>query len=233
MKSELTLYHGSREIVEIPIYGYGKPHNDYGIGFYCTEDDELAREWACPVLENGFLNKYKLDTSKLNVINLSDEEYTVLNWIAILLKNRTFSLTSTIGAQARDYLIENFLPDLSDNGVVIGYRADDSYFAYAEDFVNNTISVRDLGYAMHLGNLGEQVALTSKKAHKHIYYVDHEIVDASEYYYKRMDRDSAARKAYQARKKTPTALSDDIFVLDIIRERMDAHDPRIRRIVFE
>ena len=233
MKKELTLYHGSGEIVETPIYGYGKPHNDYGMGFYCTEDDELAKEWACPVLENGYLNKYKLDISKLNTINLSSHEYSVLNWIALLLKNRFFNLTSTIGIQARDYLIENYAPDLSSIDVVIGYRADDSYFAYAEDFVNNTISLRDLGYALHLGNLGEQVVLTSKKAHKHISFISYDVVDADEYYYKRLERDTAARQAYRTRKMTPATLADDIFVLDIIRERMDAHDPRIRQIIFE
>lgn len=33
-----TIYHGSTDIVKIPKYGYGKENNDYGIGFYCTED---------------------------------------------------------------------------------------------------------------------------------------------------------------------------------------------------
>ena len=30
------LYHGSSHIVDQPKYGYGKPYNDYGLGFYCT-----------------------------------------------------------------------------------------------------------------------------------------------------------------------------------------------------
>ena len=32
-----TIYHGSDHIIEKPQYGYGKPYNDYGVGFYCTE----------------------------------------------------------------------------------------------------------------------------------------------------------------------------------------------------
>ena len=30
------LYHGSRDIIKKPVYGYGKKYNDYGLGFYCT-----------------------------------------------------------------------------------------------------------------------------------------------------------------------------------------------------
>ena len=40
----LKLYHGSEFIVEKPEFGKGARHNDYGRGFYCTENPELARE---------------------------------------------------------------------------------------------------------------------------------------------------------------------------------------------
>ncbi|MCF0142741.1 MAG: DUF3990 domain-containing protein, partial [Parasporobacterium sp.] len=48
MTENLTIYHGSQQIVEVPRFGMGKPYNDYGQGFYCTENIELAKEWACP-----------------------------------------------------------------------------------------------------------------------------------------------------------------------------------------
>ena len=38
-----TLFHGSDAIVASPEYGKGKPVNDYGRGFYCTENKELAK----------------------------------------------------------------------------------------------------------------------------------------------------------------------------------------------
>ena len=44
-----TLYHGSKDIIEHPRYGAGKPYNDYGRGFYCTESLDLAKEWAVAV----------------------------------------------------------------------------------------------------------------------------------------------------------------------------------------
>ena len=60
-------------------------------------------------------------------------------------------------------MIKQF-PDISEVDVIIGYRAGDSYFSFAQDFVNNTISVRDLNQATHRGTLGEQVVLISEKA---------------------------------------------------------------------
>ena len=47
--------------------------------------------------------------------------------------------------------------------VIIGYRADDSYFSFAKDFINNTISVEQLAEAMRLGELGIQIVLKSER----------------------------------------------------------------------
>lgn len=41
---------------------------------------------------------------------------------------------------ARNYIIDNFGIDLKDYDVVIGYRADDSYFSFAESFIQNVLS---------------------------------------------------------------------------------------------
>ena len=43
----MNVFHGSVNIVKKPVFGEGKPYNDYGRGFYCTEHAELAKEWAC------------------------------------------------------------------------------------------------------------------------------------------------------------------------------------------
>lgn len=41
----MRIYHGSKDKIEKPLYGKGKLHNDYGQGFYCTQDIEMAKEW--------------------------------------------------------------------------------------------------------------------------------------------------------------------------------------------
>ena len=56
--SKLLIYHGSKDIIEKPYYHGGKAENDYGFGFYCTENLDLAKEWSCSNNENnGFAKK--------------------------------------------------------------------------------------------------------------------------------------------------------------------------------
>ena len=57
----MLIYHGSNKIIEKPAFGLGKIHNDYGQGFYCTESIELAKEWACDRMRDGYANAYELD----------------------------------------------------------------------------------------------------------------------------------------------------------------------------
>lgn len=233
MKNELIIYHGSQQIVKVPRFGIGKKYNDYGQGFYCTENIELAKEWACPIKNDGYTNKYILHFDGMNVMHLTSEKFNILNWLAILLANRKFDITSPIGNNARDFILSRFMPDTTDVDVMIGYRADDSYFSFAEDFVNNTISLRDLNLAMQLGTLGEQVVLISERSFKQIEFVEYEVADYREYYYKRAERDQNARASYASRKKNLEQLMNDIFVLDIMREDMMHDDPRLQSVISE
>ena len=105
----MVIYHGSPKIIEVPAYGLGSATNEYYSGFYCTEDIELAKEWSCPTVQNGFSNKYELDISDLKVLYLNKAGYNLLNWIAILLDNRTFSKRSTIARQASEYMQKNII----------------------------------------------------------------------------------------------------------------------------
>jgi len=233
MEQEMIIYHGSQQIVEIPKFGVGKKYNDYGLGFYCTENKELAKEWACPIKNDGYSNEYILHFNKLNVMHLTKGEFNILNWLAILLAHRKFDITSPIGNNAREFILSHFLPDTSDVDVMIGYRADDSYFSFAEDFINNTISLRDLSKAMQLGTLGEQVVLLSERAFNQIEFVGYEVTDYRKYYYKRTERDQNARADYFNQQKDAHQLADDIFVLDIIREEMKHDDPRLQSLILK
>lgn len=231
MKKDLIIYHGSQQIVEVPEFGKGKTYNDYGQGFYCTENIELAKEWACPVKNDGYSNKYIMHFEGLNVMHLTKGEFNILNWLAILLKNRKFDITSPVGNSAREFILSRFMPNTDNIDVMIGYRADDSYFSFAEDFVNNVISLRDLERAMQLGTLGEQIVLISERSFKQIEFVEQETADYREYYFKRAERDKKAREAYASQKKNLQQLLNDIFVLDIIREDMRKDDPRLQSFI--
>ena len=224
----MKIFHGSENRIEKPEYGKGKPYNDYGLGFYCTEDIEMAKEWSCGEDHDGFANEYTLDITGLKVLNLNTPEYTILHWLAVLLKNRTFRLTNPIAKDAKEYLLEHFPVNTEDYDIIIGYRADDSYFSFAEDFLNNAISVRKLEKAMRLGNLGEQVVLVSRAAFDALKYVGAEEADRSMYYVLKMKRDKAARAEYLGSDRKPSYGLDELYMLDIMRQGVKADDPRLR-----
>lgn len=231
MEKCLTIFHGSQNVIETPEYGFGKRYNDFGLGFYCTENFELAKEWACPMPHDGYANRYKLNVNGLNVMRLTESPFNILNWLALLLSNRTFDISSGIAQTAKEYLINHFLPDISEVDVLIGYRADDSYFSFASDFINNVLSLRDLNLAMQLGNLGEQIVLLSKQAFDQIEYLGSAVADHQVYLDKRKKRDTASREAYRRTKMNLQQLKQDIYVLDIIREEMRNDDPRLQCVI--
>ena len=223
--SKLIIYHGSKDIIEKPYYHGGKAENDYGFGFYCTESLELAKEWSCSNNENnGFANKYSIDLSGLKILDLTDKRYSILNWISILLKFRTFDLNNDISIQAKEYLIKYFYIDVDNYDIVIGYRADDSYFSFARDFVNNTIPVRKLSQAMELGQLGKQVVIVSELAFSKLHFEGFDAADRLEYFTKRKARDEKAREDYLKGTRKSSTLANDVFVVDIMRKGLKDGD---------
>ena len=228
----MILYHGSDKIINSPQYGFGNPYNDYGLGFYCTEDKELAKEWACPEARNGVANKYELDMDNFKILDLQSDQYHVLNWIAILLKNRVFVKKTPIAKAAEKYILEEFLPDTEGYDIISGYRADDSYFSYAKDFLNNAISVEQLEYAMRLGELGNQIVLVSKRAVESIAFIDYEIADSHIYYAKRMQREQRARSQYlEDSENTFSNVNQGLYVLEIVRNEVKNDDERLFRTI--
>ena len=57
---DITLYHGSEYVIEHPEYGKGNLLNDYSRIFYCIENLELAKEWACGKQRDGYIIEYSL-----------------------------------------------------------------------------------------------------------------------------------------------------------------------------
>ena len=213
---KIDIYHGSAHVIEQPMFGKGKPYNDYGRGFYCTEHAELAKEWACSADSDGYACHYQLDLSGLSVLNLNTPEYNILNWMAILLENRKFNVADGLPQRAKAYLLENFKVDYKKYDVIIGYRANDSYFSYAGDFVNGTLSLSDLSEAMRLGKLGEQVVLKSEKAFDALTFVETFKAPRQEYFSRYRSRDEEARARYRQIASKPVA-ENEIYILDIIR----------------
>ena len=226
MEDYITIFHGSEKIIEHPIWGEGRKNNDFGIGFYCTESLELAKEWAVSSLRDGFANKYILDTKYLNILNLNSSAYTILNWIAVLVEHRLFSITTPVARRAKSYLVEKFGVNVNAFDIIRGYRADDSYFDYAESFINNAISIEQLAQAMKLGKLGEQIVIKSKYAFTKLKYEGFEVAEQGKYYVHRKSRnDEANRQYFEMFDKE----SDGLYIQDIIRGGITNDDSCIPR----
>lgn len=230
MEKRITIYHGSKQIVEVPTFGEGRKNNDFGLGFYCTESNDLAKEWAVSSLRDGFSNRYTLDMEYLNILNLNSPDYTILNWMAVLVEHRLFSIKTPVARRAKRYLIENFGVNVNAYDLITGYRADDSYFDYAEAFLNNTITVEQLSRAMRLGKLGEQIVIKSRFAFSKLKFEGFEVAEKGTYYVLRKARDDAASQMYLDIQEED---SDGLYIQDIMRGGVTNDDPRIPRNLSE
>ena len=223
----MILYHGSKDIIEKPIYGQGKKYNDYGLGFYCTDNIELAKEWGTSFERSGYANRYQIDCTELKILDLNDDKYCILHWLAILLSNREFDTPAGLALEAKEFLKKNFMLDYKEYDIIKGYRADDSYFSFAQDFINGTISYRQLNNAMYLGKLGIQYVLKSKEAFNRIVFDGYEEAEYKEWYSKKMKRDKSARREYFDVERNRRQRGD-IYITQILDEEMSPDDKRLR-----
>ena len=221
------LYHGSLNIIERPKFGYGKSYTDYGLGFYCTDSLEMAKEWGASIDRNGYANCYDLDCTGLEILDLNEPEFCILHWLAVLLENREFDVPSGLALEAKEYIRANFAVDYQNFDAIIGYRADDSYFSFAQDFINGTISYRQLKNAMHLGKLGQQFVLKSERAFERIRFTGYEIAESGTWYAKKMLRDKSARREYFNVERNKRQRGD-LYIIQIIDEEMKPGDLRLR-----
>ena len=221
-----TIYHGSVKIIEQPQYGAGRKDNDYGLGFYCTEDMELAKEWAASDERGGFVNCYEVEEDGMCFLNLqqipeesgsySAQERMILQWMALLVDNRAIRLGSPVERRGKEYLVSRFLPDISKYDCLIGYRADDSYFSYARAFLSNTLTICQLSAAMRLGNLGLQYVIRSPRMFDRIRFLETVPVDGGVYFPKRIQRDQSARKEF--RRMLDQEAGEGRYLSDLMRE---------------
>ena len=189
MCMERIIYHGSEAIIEKPEYLKGNVHNDYGLGFYCSPNKELAKEWAARKTGHGYINRYQIRDDRLKILDLTKPPYNdVLNWVALLMHNRelSFDLRNNFPRELK-YLDDKYLIDVSKYDIVIGYRADDSYFRFPEAFVRSEITLESLNKIFKAGDLGKQYVLISERAFNLIHFLDYKEVfeDSRVDYYSR------------------------------------------------
>ena len=215
--SEIVLYHGADHEIQKPEKGKGKNNNDYGQAFYCTKDIHSAKEWANKDDKNGIINKYLFNIDGLNILDLTDKtKYGVLNWIAILMHFRTLNIDFVESHQVElDYLEKYYYIDVNKYDVVIGFRADDSYFKFPSLFIDNELRLEMMEEIYKLGYLGIQYAIISEKAFNKLKFIKSEVVDAI-YHEKYITRIFNADNRFEELKNRDKYLSGT-RILDLIR----------------
>lgn len=191
----------------------------------------MAKEWGVSKDRSGYANCYELDRSGLQILALNDPQYCILHWLAVLLRNREFDVPSGPALEAKDYLQRSFAVDTTESDVMIGYRADDSHFSFAQDFINGTISYRQLNNAMHLGKFGQQFVLKSERAFDRVMFLGYEPAQSGEWYAKKMLRDQTARREYFDVERNKRQ-REDLYITQILDEEMTPGDPRLRQGLF-
>lgn len=162
------LYHGSDKIVKQPMFGVGKEDNDYGSGFYVTEDIDKAREWAWINGGNGaYCNQYEVDLRGLVISEL--DKYGPLAWIAEVASHR--GMRAGITDEISSEIIRKYKVDLSYADIIVGYRADDSYISVIEAFFKKQLSVDEVERMFRQGNMGQQMFIKSPKAFEALRFV--------------------------------------------------------------
>ena len=171
----MIIYHGSKSIVKEPQFKGSNPNNDYGPAFYMTLDLVSAKSWACRNDWVGVVNKYRIDNDsfkKLKVLNLTDRsKYSPLNWVAVLMHFRKLPQYFVQNNLQILNWLEKYYIDVDEYDVVIGYRADDSYFKFPVGFIDGRLAYEDLETVYLKGDLGIQYVFISERAIKMIKYV--------------------------------------------------------------
>ncbi len=163
------LYHGSDKIVSSPRYGVGKADNDFGSGFYMTEDIESAKEWAAVNGQDGsyVCNQYEIDMDGLNVIRF--EDYGILAWMSEIIANRGTDGADT--AEVGEKLISKYKIDTSKADVIIGYTADGSYYKMVDAFLAGMFAIEEIDSMFRKWKVGTQVVIKSPKAFERIRFI--------------------------------------------------------------
>ena len=191
-EKNIVLYHGSDKEILIPIFGSGNKQNDYGLGFYCTRELNLAKGWAVTFNSSGIVNEYSINISDLNVLDLTAID--IIDWIVILMNHRKVRFYNIVSKEMRKRFLDKYKEkyDLNSYDLIIGYRADDSYFSFVRDFIDGRISIEDLQELLFAGDLGLQYVVKSEKAFSKLKFICSIPVDKSYYKY-REKRDDNAR----------------------------------------
>lgn len=118
MNEEITVYHGSQQIVEFPEIRTARFHKDFYFGFYCTQFYEQAKRWAVRYQQTGMINEY---------IYTPNDSLKVLKFPKMTEEWLDFIVSCRLGKPHGYDIVE-------------GPMANDTIFNYVQNFADGKIS---------------------------------------------------------------------------------------------
>jgi hypothetical protein len=114
----MIVYHGSKEIVNVPEIRITKYNKDFYFGFYCTVMKKQAKRWAVRFSGKGMINEYEYvenpDLKILKFPKMTEE------WLDLI--------TACRSGKSHEY------------DIVEGPMADDTIFNYIQNYIDGKIS---------------------------------------------------------------------------------------------
>ena len=180
----LELYHGSSSEVKIPDLSKSRVDIDFGVGFYLTEDDRMAKKWAAGK-STSYINTYNLNEEGLSIHKFSlDKE-----WLDFVKDNRM--------------LLQN--DKYSGYDVLIGPTADDKLYDTLREYLDGTMTANETLKVLDCLGFSEQIVLKTQKAIDKLTFVQAKQLHGMEQQaYRniiRSDRREAANKTLELKRR--------------------------------
>lgn len=156
---KIILYHGTASIFDIPDISYSREDIDFGVGFYCTEDLEMAKMWAAHK-KRSIVNVYELDLSNLNIYHFKADE----EWLAFIQGNRMWDK----------------IEDYSSYDILMGPTADDKLFTTLNRYMDGEYTAEMAIAIINIMGYNNQVVLKNKKAIQQIKYKNRILISNEE-----------------------------------------------------
>ena len=140
----MTLYHGSKDIVEYPEIRKARFNKDFYFGFYCTNIEKQAERWATRYGEKGYINRYEYtENTELKILRF---EKMTEEWLDFIISCRS--------GQAHQY------------DIVEGPMADDQIWNFVEGFIAGRVSRAAFWELVKFNYPTHQIVFCTEKALK-------------------------------------------------------------------
>ena len=154
---EKIFYHGSNDIIKNPDLKHSRVDIDFGVGFYLTEDNMMAKKWACSKA-TSVVNNYKIDITGLSIYRFQlDQE-----WLEYVRANRLYE----------DHL-QGILEQYEHYDILIGPTVEDKLYNTIQDYLDEEIDAETAVRYLNVAKHSEQIVLKTEKAISHVYYQSH------------------------------------------------------------